>query len=178
MTLADLKTLLDFHYWARDRVLHAAGRLTPEQFTRDMGASFKSVRDTLSHLYSADWGWYQLWQGISPTAPPLEEFPDVVTLRNAWTAHESQMRAFLNSLVEVDVNEYRMLKGSTASFSIGRMVQHVVNHGSYHRGQLTMMFRQLGVEPGSSMDLIRYYREQSVKAEAPHAQLQTSVSRE
>jgi len=54
MTLADLKTLIDFHYWARDRVLDAAELLTPEQFTRDMGGSFKSIRDTLAHLYSAE----------------------------------------------------------------------------------------------------------------------------
>ena len=63
MTLADLKTLIDFHYWARDRVLDAAELLTPEQFTRDMGGSFKSIRDTLAHLYSAEWAWYQRWHG-------------------------------------------------------------------------------------------------------------------
>jgi uncharacterized damage-inducible protein DinB len=43
------------------------------------------------------------------------------------------------------------------------MVQHVVNHGSYHRGQLTTMFRQLGATPAKSMDLIGYYREQAAK---------------
>jgi len=56
VTLDDIKTLLDFHYWARDRALDAAAKLTPEQFMRDMGNSFKSVRDTIIHLYSADWG--------------------------------------------------------------------------------------------------------------------------
>ncbi len=53
MNLQDLRTLLDFHYWARDRVLDAVGALTPEQFTRDMGSSFSSIRDTLVHLCSA-----------------------------------------------------------------------------------------------------------------------------
>ena len=51
MTLQDLRTLLDFHYWARDRILAAVRGLTAEQFTRDMGSSFPSVRDTLVHLY-------------------------------------------------------------------------------------------------------------------------------
>jgi uncharacterized damage-inducible protein DinB len=46
------------------------------------------------------------------------------------------------------------------------MLTHVVNHGSYHRGQLTTMFRQLGVEPARSMDLIRYYRERQPMTEA------------
>jgi uncharacterized damage-inducible protein DinB len=46
------------------------------------------------------------------------------------------------------------------------MVQHVVNHGSYHRGQLTTMFRQLDASPAKSMDLIGYFREQSAKTSA------------
>ena len=52
MNLQDLRTLLDYHYWARDRALEAAGKLTPDQWTRDLGSSFASVRDTLVHTYS------------------------------------------------------------------------------------------------------------------------------
>ena len=168
MTLDDLKTLLDFHYWARDRALDAAARLTPEQFTRDMGGSFRSVKDTLVHLYSADLGWYQLWHGVAPTSPPpSDQLSDVDVIRRAWTEHESKMRAFLDSLGDTDVARvisYRTPSGSTSAFPIGQMVQHLVNHGTYHRGQLTTMFRQLGVEPADSMDLIRYYRERSMQA--------------
>jgi uncharacterized damage-inducible protein DinB len=168
MTLDDLKALLDFHYWARDRVLDAGARLTPDQFTRDLGSSFRSVRDTLVHLYSADWSWYHLWRGVFPTAMPSpDQFPDLDTIRGAWNAHESTIRAYLDSLAEADVNrviEYRLPNGSTSSFPLGQMVQHLVNHGTYHRGQLTTMFRQLGAEPPNSMDLIRYYREQSANA--------------
>jgi uncharacterized damage-inducible protein DinB len=40
-----------------------------------------------------------------------------------------------------------------------QMVQHVVNHGSYHRGQVTTMLRQLGSKPPKSLDMIAYYRE-------------------
>lgn len=166
MTLDDLKTLLDFHYWARDRALAAAARLTPEQFTRGMGNSFNSVRDTIVHLYSADWGWYQLWHGVAPASlPSSDEFADLDAIRRAWNQHESRMRAFLDSLTDADVDrriEIRTADGTTTmSAPIEQMVLHVVNHGSYHRGQLTMMFRQLGVEPANSMDLIRYYRERT-----------------
>jgi len=172
MTLDDLKTLVDYHYWARDRVLEAASRLTPEQFTRDLGSSFKSVRDTLAHLYSAEWAWYQRWHGISPAAHlPFDQFHDIESIRTAWTAHESKMRAFLDSLAEHELDgiiEYKTLAGDASSSTIGQMLQHVINHGSYHRGQLTTMFRQLGAEPAKSMDLIRYYREKALKAGVTH----------
>jgi uncharacterized damage-inducible protein DinB len=167
MTLADLKTLIDFHYWARDRMLDAAENLTPEQFTRDMGSSFKSIRDTLAHLYSAEWAWYQRWHGTSPTAMlPFEQFPDVASIRQTWSTHEARMRSFLDSLTDADINrviEYRMLDGRPGSSPLWQMVQHIVNHGSYHRGQLTTMYRQLGAAPAQSVDLIRYYREHDVK---------------
>ena len=54
MDLSDLTALLDFHYWARTRILAAVEQLTPEQYTRDLKSSFPSVRDTLVHLLSAE----------------------------------------------------------------------------------------------------------------------------
>ena len=160
-----LSELLDYHYWAQERVFDACASLTPEQFTRDLGSSFKSVRDTLSHLYSADRGWYQVWQSGSLTAMPTsDQRSDFDVIRREWSEHETKVRAFLNSLSDADVNrviEFRTPNGATMGYAIGQMVQHLVNHGSYHRGQLTTMFRLLGAEPASSMDLIRYYREQS-----------------
>jgi len=58
MNLQDLQTLLDYNYWARDRMFDACEALTPEQTTRDLGGSFGSIHDTLTHLYSAELVWY------------------------------------------------------------------------------------------------------------------------
>ncbi len=91
MTIQDLRTLLDYHYWARDRMLDALDPLTPEQIDRDLGSSFKSIRETVAHLYAAEWAWYERWQGQSPTAllsPDL--FPDIAAIRRQWTAHRRQ----------------------------------------------------------------------------------------
>ena len=161
MTIDELDTLLDFHYWARDRVLDAAAKLTPEQFERELGGSFKSVRATLVHIYWADWAWYQMWHGAFPAeALATDELRDVESIRRAWRELESKARAFVKAQSGTDAHrvlEYRRLDGSVGAFPFAHMVQHLVNHGSYHRGQLTMLLRQLGVEPPESMDLIRYY---------------------
>jgi uncharacterized damage-inducible protein DinB len=165
VTLDDLSTLLDFHYWARDRVLDAAGRLIPEQFTRDLGGSFTSVRETLVHIYWADWAWYQIWHGTFPSGPlAVDELRDLESIRRTWKEHESKVRAFIGALGEADAHrvvEFRRPDGSAGAFPIAHMVQHLVNHGTYHRGQLTMMLRQLGVQPPESTDLIRYYRDRA-----------------
>src|SRR2546422_11642510 len=104
MTIEDLRLLLDYHYWARDRLLDAVEALTPEQFTRDMGSSFRSIRDTLAHIYAAEWAWHSRWVGKSPTALlPSDMFPDVASLRATWTDHEAKMRAFLEGLGEAGI---------------------------------------------------------------------------
>ena len=143
-------------------MLDAAAGLAPDQFTRDMGSSFRSIRDTLVHFYSAEWAWCSRWNGHSPTAHVSPElFPDVAMLRAKWSELEADVRAVLERL-GVDgldrVIEYTMFNGDARASVFWQMVQHVVNHASYHRGQVTTMLRQLGATPPGSMDLITYYR--------------------
>jgi uncharacterized damage-inducible protein DinB len=157
-----LQTLLDYHYWARDRLLDALDPLTPEQFTRDLGSSFKSARDTVAHIYAAEWAWFQRWQGHSPSAlPPPEGFSDVAAVRRPWSELEGKVRAFVDGLAADGADrviEYRLLSGAAGSSPIWQMVQHVVNHASYHRGQIATMLRQLGAAPPKPMDMIAFYR--------------------
>lgn len=165
MNLQDLDTLLDYHYWARDRMLDALEPLTAEQFTRDLGSSFTSIRDTVAHIYAAEWAWYRRWQGESPTALlPADLFPDVAAIRRQWSELEAKVRAFLGSLGDEGITriiEYKLLSGAPGASPVWQMVQHVVNHASYHRGQVTTMLRQIGAPTAKSMDLIAYYRTQT-----------------
>jgi uncharacterized damage-inducible protein DinB len=74
------------------------------------------------------------------------------------------MRTFLESLGEPGIHkvfEYTLLNGQTGATVFWQMLQHVVNHASYHRGQVTTLLRQLGAAPPKSMDLIAFYRLQA-----------------
>ena len=165
MNLQDLRTMLDYHYWARDRLLDALEPLTAEQFTRDLGSSFKSIHETVAHIYAAEWAWYSRWQGQPPAALlPADQFPDVASIRQAWTAHEVKMRAYVDGLGEDGVLkelDYTLLSGHSGRNALWQMLQHVVNHASYHRGQVTTMLRQIGATPAKSMDMIAFYRLQA-----------------
>ncbi|PWT81318.1 MAG: damage-inducible protein DinB, partial [Blastocatellia bacterium] len=119
MTLAELQTLLEYHYWARDRVLDAAAALTPEQFTRNLGSSFKSVRDTLAHIYAAEWAWCSRWNGHSPPALLAADlFPDVSTLREKWRELETSVHAVLDRMGQQGLDQviaYTMINGDARS---------------------------------------------------------------
>lgn len=162
MNAKDLSLLLDYHYWARDRLLEALDPLTPEQFTRDMGNSFRSIRDTAAHIYAAEWAWYSRWLGDSPTALlPGDLFPNVAILRQTWSDHEAKMRAFFSAEDDDGLNrviEYTLLSGHHGASVLWQMAQHVFNHATYHRGQVVTMLRQLGATPPKPMDLIAFYR--------------------
>lgn len=124
MTRTELLHLVDYHYWARDRMLAALDAMPPEEYVRPRGGSFASIRDTAVHIYSAEWVWLERWHGVSPTAPlDVNDFPDVAALRAAWTALEARMRAYVAGLEGDRVNErvaYRTWRASPPSHPAGR----------------------------------------------------------
>jgi len=161
MTSDYLNHLLGFHYWARDRVFTAVESLDAEQYARPMGSSFASIRDTLNHVFLAEWIWYTRWNGVSPTSFPTDEIPDLSTLRSRWSDLEGKVRDYLGNAGESGINRvinYRLMSGKEGASPLWQMVAHVVNHATYHRGQVTTMLRQLGAAPAKPMDMIAFYR--------------------
>src|ERR1700722_6358400 len=82
LTPETLQFLFRYNQWADRRTLDACSALTNEQFTRDLGSSFGSVRDTLAHLYGAGWIWNERFQGrLASGLPPASECPDLAAVR-------------------------------------------------------------------------------------------------
>jgi uncharacterized damage-inducible protein DinB len=158
-----LTTLIDYNYWARDRLLDAVQALTQEQFTRDMGNSFGSVRDTIAHICDAESIWLARCDGGQPTGfQKPDRMPDAAAARAEWAELDRGMREVLQRMGPGGVQrtiEYKDFKGASRTDVVWQIMQHVVNHGSYHRGQVTTMLRQLGAQPAKFMDLIVFYRE-------------------
>jgi uncharacterized damage-inducible protein DinB len=164
MTPEEICTLYEYDAWANRRLLEVAAGLTPEQFTRDLGSSFPSVRDTLVHIMGAQRVWLERWQGRTPAGlPKAEEYPSVESIRARWNEVEGHLLNFVRGLTPqqiAEVREYRTLASGVVRNPLWQALQHLVNHGTYHRGQVTTMLRQLGAGTVST-DLIVYYRERA-----------------
>lgn len=169
MSPEEIRQLYDYNAWANHRALDGAERLSPEQFTKPMGSSFSSVRDTLVHICGAEWIWLERFQGRSPSAlPNTAQFGDVGSLRDHWAQQEARLLEFVSGLTQADLDrelEYKTLKFGTYRNPLWQSLLHLVNHGTYHRGQVTTMLRQLGAQP-LLMDLMHFYREQSLAKSA------------
>ena len=169
MTPEEICLLYDYNAWANHRSLNAASALAAGQFTKPLGSSFSSVRDTLAHIYGAEWIWLERFQGRSPSSlPDTTQFADIASLRERWDAHEARLLSFVRGLTQAALNremEYKTLKFGVYRNPLWQSMQHLVNHGTYHRGQVTTMMRQLGAQPILT-DLMHFYRERSTAASA------------
>lgn len=169
MNPAEMLTLYEYNAWADRRALQAASALSKEQFVKPLGSSFSSVKDTLAHIYGAEWIWLERFQGRSPSSfPDVTEFDDIEKLKSRWLEFEPGLLNFARGLTQdaLDrVMEYKTMKFGVYRNPLWQSMQHVVNHGTYHRGQVTTMLRQLGAQPILT-DLMHYYRERSTAANA------------
>src|SRR5258708_12057106 len=155
MNKDDTQLMYEYDWWANNRVLQAAAALSDEQFTRDLGGSFRSVRDTLLHIVSGEWGWLAYWKEPNPNAAFTkdlwnrhdalfhpEAFPNAGTVQRKWAEVEKEQAEFVNGVTNESL--LRMLPVRGTQITLAHLMQHMANHSTYHRGQVAVMMRQLG----------------------------------
>ena len=163
VNIALIEKQFAYDRWANGRILSLASGLSPEVLRKDLGSSFGSIHGTLVHIISAEWAWLERWNGTSPEQMlDPANFSDVGALRARWAQVEEDLQDFLGVLtqerLEADVS-YRNLQGQPVTLPLWQLMLHMVNHSSYHRGQVTTMLRQLGAQPVAT-DLVGFYREE------------------
>ena len=162
LVLADLQRLLKFNEWANARVFDAIATLTPEQLTKDLGSSFPSVALTAAHMVAGEWIWLQRWLGASNSEfPEWAHSSDLADLRRRLSDVELERAAFIAGLTDADIptlRPYKLMSGVQDQQPLDVMITHVVNHATYHRGQVATFFRQLGLKPIGT-DFISFARE-------------------
>ena len=158
MTKDDVELLYEYDRWANRRVLQACSALSSEQFTRDLGGSFSSIRDTFVHISAGEWGWLQHWKEPCPdtsfVAQMMErrkvlfdpnKFPDLAAVQRKWVEVEREQVEFIQLLTAERLE--RMLPVRATQVRLIHLMQHVANHSTYHRGQIASMMRQLDAVP-------------------------------
>lgn len=158
MTNVEIQLLYEYDRWANSRVLDAASTLSAEEFTRDLGGSFRSVRDTLVHIVGSEWAWLTYWRVPSPNSAFLEDlwtredalfnpnaFPDLAAVQLKWAEVEREQADFVNQVTTESLR--RMLPVRKTQISLAHLMQHLANHSTYHRGQVALMMRQLAAKP-------------------------------
>ena len=154
--------LFSYHKWATLACLEHVQTFGEELYQKKGGNSFASIEATVAHVIGVEKLWLLRMNGVSN--PVFEHF-DVATLEKAIEAFmllHAEMELFFASLSEEqwrEILDYQNMRGDDFSASREEMLFTVVNHASYHRGQITSFLRQFGKE-GIPLDYI-YYQKQN-----------------
>ena len=143
-------------------MFEAASALSEEQLGHSVASSFPSVGGTLAHMVGAELVWLRRWLGESPSGfPDWVAKPVLADLRGRLSAVEQERDTLVAGLSDADLGRvvsYRNLAGQAFSHPLGGLMRHVVNHSTYHRGQVATQLRQLGFKPPGT-DLIVFLRQ-------------------
>ncbi len=154
MTPTHVRMMAAYGAWMNGRLLDLCGRLTDAERKRDLGAFFRSVHGTVDHLVYGDVAWMGRFTGSHMPAKRIG-----VVVHESWGALDAERRALdarmerwaaevtegwlADTMSYVSVND-----GKTPVLPRWILVTHMFNHGTHHRGQLTTLMKQLGIEPG------------------------------
>jgi len=163
MRVTDLQRLYDYSCWANRKLFLALARLTPEEFTQAVAGSYGSIRNTLVHMLSAEWGWLERCGGAKRGERlKAENYPTFESIATTWDRVEMSVREFLAGLTDDDLAreiEFGFGAGPRQSLPLGDLMLHAVIHDVHHRGQVALLLRTLGHVPGD-FDLLYYAAEQ------------------
>ena len=154
-----LRSQIGYTAWASGLLVEAAGRLTPEELTRDFGTADKSVLGTLVHIFGADRLWLARIKGESANQFLTDADYRLAVLQNEWPVLYGQWKEWVWGLTDESTQaelSYQDMRGNPWRAPLGQLVLHVVNHGTHHRGQVSGFLRTMGYTP-PKLDLVYYY---------------------
>jgi uncharacterized damage-inducible protein DinB len=151
MTLQEIKSLVAYSAWATNRIFEAVEVLPAEETMRDMKSSHKSIHGTLTHLVGAEKMWLSRMLGTpdKATIKPTD-VPAVADVKATWEQTGFALAKFLGSQSDKKLEDtfgFLTPTGEQFTYRYSEALQHVVNHSTFHRGQVVALMRQMGHKP-------------------------------
>ena len=151
-----------YNLWANKRLCDFLAQAEEEKMNQEIVSSFTSIRKTVFHVYGAQSLWLQRLGGVSPSAFPSYETKTSSETLGALLETSQQIIDYVNSHSEEELQkeiEYKNIAGNKFHSKICDIIQHVVNHATYHRGQVITILRQVGYTKLFDSDYIVFCRE-------------------
>ena len=155
----EILALYSYNEWANERLLRSLRELPEADYVREMGGGWPSVRATFVHIAGATDAWAERFLGQDVLELPKESaLPKLEDAARVLTSAQEKHRAHLKTLTREKLDRsfsWKNLSGEVKTAPLGIVVRHVVNHQTYHRGQIASMLRRLGHKPPAT-DMVRW----------------------
>lgn len=165
----NIKTLLQdyaaYNLWANNLVADWLRPQSPELLTRHAASSFSSLHDTLLHIWGAQDIWLIRLEGGSPTRFISADFTGTTAeVLDGLLANSLKFKEFVagqTSTFFEQKSRYLHRNGNTYEEFNAQIIQHCLQHSTYHRGQIVTIGRSLGLTDPPATDFIAYVRLQN-----------------
>ena len=158
--IAYAQLMARYNLWMNERLYETCATLTDEERKRDVGAFFHSIHGTLNHILLADRSWMARFRGDSAGFASLDEelYADFSELRRERAQDDRRIMEWAAALDARDVMRPLSFRGITSpeqrTYPVWLVIAHFFNHQTHHRGQITTLLSQRGIDPGVT-DLLR-----------------------
>lgn len=157
-----LVTYAAYNLWANQRYVDCINNLEDEQIHQVINSSFFNVHKTLLHLWDVETIWWQRIKLVEQIEWPGERFSgSVMELGNNLILQSKQWKDWVDLATEAALEHefiYKNSKKDQFKQPVYEALHHLFNHQTYHRGQLSTMLRQVGVDKIPNTDLIAFSR--------------------
>jgi uncharacterized damage-inducible protein DinB len=149
---------LQYNQWAVRQYIIVLHMLDSTQLDGNMNSSFSSIHKTLGHMLWVEELWYERWQGHTVTKlfePNV--IPSLEILESQFAEIHAKQIQLLENYPDGSENQwirYINFQGETWKYNLYQLVQHLMFHSAYHRGQIATMLRQIGIDPPKTDYLI------------------------
>lgn len=155
-----LTTLTQYNHWATQKTIAFLGKTSPDQWAQDLGGSFKSLADTVLHLLSAEKLTCERLQGTQQPFLANSFVGSKAEILALWATYSQKLAEIVAGFDDESPDtllQFKTLKGTDMEMERYKLITHVVNHSTYHRGQLVNYLRQLGFTGLDSTDMFNFY---------------------
>lgn len=156
-----------FNHWANQRYVNWLGGLSDELLTKEMPSSFPTLRQTFLHIWAAETIWLERLKGVSPSVFISITFQGTnAELFDRFMANTNDFRDFILSQPDEYFSGtlvYTHTSGTEYLENTAEIIQHCIQHSTFHRGQLLTMARSLGQTDPPATDFIGYVRQRNAK---------------
>ncbi len=152
--------LTHYNLWANTLLTEVLDKLTTSEQNQEIESSFSSIRKTVFHIWDAEYIWLMRLNGKSLDSFPSKLYDENVAITKFiecskdWANYTT---AQADSIYDKRC-DYKNVAQKTFSNTVGEIIQHCMNHSTYHRGQLVTMLRQVGQKGLPSTDFINFLR--------------------
>jgi uncharacterized damage-inducible protein DinB len=147
--MACIEMLFDHNLACREPLLQTLEKLKPEELVEDLRVGKGSIRNILVHIMNAEKYWISVLMHSEFKAIEPDSIESIQSIRENWLKVHEKTKEFMDNLKEEELNHVRSVswRDQTVSFTVGKALVHIANHETHHRGLLSGLIRQKGLDP-------------------------------